>query len=164
MTRRPARDFLSGLALASLLALAGCAAGQSPAERAITSVETSWAGMRERVRVLSPHRAAAIELALARARAAGERGDWIGAMAATQSLPGEIQSLNVELEAEERELDARWDSVNVALARTLPEVDAAIEQVATARRLPPGVSPGDVADARADLQAARIAWAHAVTA
>ena len=166
MTRRPPRAVLPvlALALAGFLAPAACAPGQSPAERAIAAAETSYASVRERVRETSPQRAATIELAIARAKASAAQGDWIGALAATQSLPGEIQGLNFELELQEREVAARWDSVNLTLARTLPEVDAAIERVAAAPRLPAGPSPADVAVARAELQAARIAWTHAVTA
>ena len=153
------------LALVLVLASAGCAPGRSPAEQALAAAESSWAGVRDRVRTIAPRRASAIELALARARASAERGDWVGAVAASQSVPGEIEQLQREIDAEDRALDARWDSVNAQLGRALPAVDAAIEQVAGAgSRLPAGVTSRNVSAARNELDLARVAWTNAVSA
>jgi hypothetical protein len=152
------------LTLVLVLALAGCAPGQSPAEQALAAAESSWADVRDRVRTISPQRATAIELALARARASAERGDWVGALAASQSVPGEIEQLQREIDAEDRARDARWDSVNAQLGRALPAVDAAIEQVAVGSQLPTGVTPRNVSAARNELDLARVAWTNAVSA
>jgi hypothetical protein len=152
------------LVLGLVLAVAGCASGQSPAERAVAAVEASYGSVRQRVRAFAPERAAAIELAIDRARGAADKGDWIGALAATQELPARIAQLSAAIDAEDQALDARWDSVNAELARALPLVDAGIERIAGRRRLPAGVTRTDILAARAELQAARIAWTHAVTA
>ena len=145
-------------ALVAALALAGCAPGQSPAERAIAAADSSWSAVSERVRTIAPQRAAAIDLALNRARASAHRGDWIGALAASQSLPGEIEALRMEIDERDASRGAQWDSLNVRLARALPEVDASIERVAASR------GRSDVARARDELTMARVAWTNAVSA
>ena len=162
MNPRPAIAAAAASVLVAALA-AGCS-GPSPAERAIASAEASWAGIRDRVRHVSPQRAADIELALGRARTSARRGDWVGALAAVQALPIQIRALEAELEAGNRALDARWDSTNAGLARALPEIDRGIERVAAARPLPAGVTAADVAGARSELAAARVAWTQAVSA
>ena len=156
------RALVLGLALGALLA--GCAPGQSPSERALAAVEKSWADVRGRVREVAPDRAEEIDLALVRARASASEGDWLGTLAAVQGLPGQIERVSAEIDRGERERDAEWDRANASLAEVLPQVDAGIEKVAARPHLPAGVSRADVAAARAELQASRIAWTHAVTA
>jgi hypothetical protein len=166
----PLRARAAVLALAAVLGLAlaggstGCAPGQSPAERTLAAVESSWVGARVRAHEIAPARAREIELAIGRARRSADGGDWLGALAAVQGLPGQIEGLTAEIEAGERERDARWDRENAALAETLPRVDAGIERVAARPSLPAGVTRDDVATARAELRAARIAWTRAVAA
>jgi hypothetical protein len=152
------------LALALGAAVPACAPGASPAEQALSAVEKSWGDVRVRVHEVAPHRAQEIELALVRARASAKEGDWIGTLAAVQGLPGQIERLSVEIEAGERARDAEWDRANASLAEALPQVDAGIERVAARRPLPAGVTRDDVAAARSELEAARIAWTHAVSA
>jgi|SRR5687768_11580999 len=161
---RPGRRGRLVLVLALGAVLAGCAPGQSPSERALAAVEKSWADLRGRVREVAPDRAEEIDLALVRARASASEGDWLGMLAAVQGLPAQIEALSAEIERRERERDAQWDRANASLAEALPRVDAGIEKIAAHTHLPPGVSRADVADARVELQAARIAWTHAVSA
>ena len=162
---RPGRwitHIIPALALAS--AITSCAPGESPAEKALASVEKSYDSVRERVRVISPRRAQAIELSIERAKASMAKGDFIGVLAATQNLPMEIEQLNKEIEAADRALDTRWDAANAELAAALPKVDQEIEKLAAGPRLPAGVTRADVTRAREELRLSRVAWTNAVAA
>lgn len=163
MPRTPISPGALALALALALA-AGCAPGDGPAERAVAASERTWDAARERARAIAPERAARIEHGIARARAALEAGDWIGALAATQDLPAQIARLSAEVDSQSRARDAAWDHTNAALGEGLQQVDAGIERLAALRRRPAGVSAADVARARAELRAARVAWTQAVSA
>lgn len=158
----PPSGLVWGLALGALFA--GCGPGNSPSDRALAAVEKSWADVRVRVREVSPHRAKEIELAIVRARASANEGDWLGTLAAVQGLPAQIEMLSAEIDAAEKARDAAWDRTNASLADALPQVDAGIEKLAARASLPPGIRRADVAAARAELEAARIAWTHAVSA
>jgi hypothetical protein len=147
--------------LALLLALAGCASDRGPAEQALAGVEEAYAKIRPRVRALAPERAAEFERQLERARTAARDGDWVTAIAATGALPGEIERLSDEIGRREESTQAAWDSTNAMLAARLQEVDATIERRAAGA---PAPAAEDVAAARTELAAARVAWSQAIAA
>ena len=141
--------------------LAGCASERGPAEQALIGVEEAYAKIRPRARALAPERSAEFERQLERARIAARDGDWVTALAATTALPGELERLSDEIERREQATQATWDSTNTALAAQLQEVDATIERQAGAT---PAPAAEDVAAARNELAAARVAWSQAIAA
>lgn len=158
---RPVRLARLGATLALAVALAGCASDRGPAEQALVGVEEAYAKIGPRVRALAPERAAEFERQMGRARVAARDGDWVTALAAASALPGELERLSDEVERREQATQAAWDSTNTVLAARLQEVDALIEQKAAAT---PAPAPGDLAAARTELAAARVAWSQAIAA
>ncbi len=166
MSKRPVRPRLLPAAIAlTLVALwTGCASDRGPAEQAIASLEEAYARVRPKARALAPERAAVIERDLERARIAAQEGDWVTVFTATSALPGEIERLSSEIDTRTEASRAGWDSTNAAIAARLQDVDAAIERVSSGGARPAGVAADDVARARDELSAARVAWSQAISA
>lgn len=154
----------AAVALVLVALLSGCASDRGPGEQAVATVEAAYAQVRPKARALAPERAAVIEAELARARTAAKEGDWVTVFTATSALPAEIERLSEEISIRTETSRAEWDSTNAAIAARLQDVDAAIERLTPPAPRPAGVGIDDVARARDELSAARVAWSQAIAA
>lgn len=149
------------LALGSFVA---CQTQKVPAETAYKAAETAWTAVSAEATKYAPDQAKAISEALAKAKAALANGDYAAVLKDTTDLPAKIAEVSKTIAAKKDEWTAAWKTLDSTLGSGLTAVQAKVEELSKAKKLPKGVEKAAVEGAQTALAAAQQTFADAKTA
>lgn len=147
-------NLMATLLLAALLA--GCTdAAKRPAEEAIASAEAALASVKADAGKYAADQLAAVEGGLAKAKEAVAKGDFKGALATAAELPAKASALVATVRSRKDEEGRGFAVATAQVPQYLDGVQAKLEELAAAKKLPKGTTAAAVADAKAELAAIR---------
>jgi hypothetical protein len=140
--------------LALLALLAGCAdPAKRPAEEAVQGTEATLAGARADAARYAPEQLKAAEEGLAEAKAAYAKGDFKGALAGGQQALAKAKAAAAAATARREGLGRDFAMAGAQLPQVFEVIQGQLATLATAKKLPKGVTPAKLAAARDDLAA-----------
>ena len=151
-----------GVALAT-----GCSQ-QDPAEQAVAAAEQALADIHERALKYVPDEYGALKSDLDAARKLFQEQKYGEALAAARDLPGEARSLGeratAAFEALQAELKAQWPGYADTLPGQIAALEARVQELSAAKKLPEGIEARDLRAASDALPYATKAWTDALAA
>ena len=161
------KGWRSGIALAALAVLAACSQ-KDPAKEAIAAAEDALNAVYEDAQKYVPERYAEVKAQLDAARAAYDEERYGDAIAAVKDLPARAEAL-AEAASAEREkrlvgIQADWTRLSGSLPDLLTNIRDRLDELGKTRRLPEGIDPQLLEEARAAHASAETAWNEAKSA
>jgi hypothetical protein len=150
-------------AVAFLALLAG-ACNRGPAESALASADQELAAVRADLERYAPAELAALDDAVAKAKAALAEGHYTDALRTAQKLPERIRAAAEAAGAKKQRLTGTWDELSPDLAASLQAITDRVTALAGETSLPRGLTPDAFAAARAELDAVTREWNEATAA
>jgi hypothetical protein len=154
---------LSALVLAVAFA-AACASQKVPAETALKAAETAWAAVSAEATKYMPTEAKGIGDAIAAAKGELAKGNYEAVIKDAGTIPARIADLQKSLEQKKGEWTSAWKTLESTLGSGLTAVQAKVEELTKARKLPAGVEKTAVEGATTALATAQQKFDEAKTA
>lgn len=154
---------VSALAVALAVA-AACESQKIPAEAAMKAAETAWAAVSAEATKYVPDQAKGIEQALQTAKDSLAKGNYEAVIKDAAALPAKIADLQKAVAAKKDEWTAAWRTLDSTLSSGLTAVQAKVDELAKAKKLPAGVDKTAVEGAKTALTAAQQALEQAKVA
>ena len=152
-------------ALASAVVVtAACSSQKVPAEAALQAAETAWAAVSSEARKVVPDQAKALDAALTAAKEAMTKGNYEEVIKGAGAIPGQVADIQKAIADRKSEWTASWRTLDSVLGGWSTAVQAKVDELATARRLPAGVNKAAVEEAKNALATAQQTFADAKTA
>ena len=158
--------FLAALVLGVAL-VTGCSQ-QEPAEKAVAAAEQALADIHERALKYVPDDYEALKAELDAARKLLQEQKYGDALAAARGLPEEARSVGdkatAAFEALQAELKAQWPGYADTLPGQIAALEARVQELSAAKKLPEGIEARDLRAASDALPYATKAWTDALAA
>jgi len=150
---------LTGVLGVALLAT-GCGNAQREAtDAAIRAAQTAINTVQADAVKYAPDQLAAANTALQTAKDALAKGDYTAALAAAKDAASKARELAAAAAAKKQEWTQTWASLNESLPKSMEAVKAKLD--AYSRHLPAGMDKDKLAEAKAQYEQAKQAWADA---
>jgi hypothetical protein len=128
------------MVVATALAMSGCAASRQQADEALKAAESAITAQHADAMRFAPEAFAAVMDAYRVARAAYEREDWAGAIAAAETVAAQARQMAPAIALGKEQAVALQDSVSAVLAA----LDQRLAELRRTRRYPEGMTAADV--------------------
>jgi HAMP domain-containing protein len=159
MSRIPTRGLVLAL---GLLALA-TACGKGAAEQALSAASSALDQARPEIEKYVPGELTAITSAMSKARAAFDKGDYKGALAAGQGVVGKVQAALEAAKKRKDELVAAFGQLRSTLPAMVDALKGRLGALASAKTLPAGLDKETVETAQANLETVGRSWSDAMS-
>jgi predicted FMN-binding regulatory protein PaiB len=157
---------LAALALGVAL-VTGCSQ-QEPAEQAVAAAEQALADISERALKYVPDEYGALKAELDAARKLLQEQKYGDALAAARGLPDEARAVGEKAAAAyetlQADLKAQWPGYADTLPGQIAALEARVQELSAAKKLPDGIEARDLRAASDALPYATKAWADALAA
>jgi len=157
------RRSLFALALSAGLVLSATGCGKGAAEEALAAAGAAFDQAKPDIEKYVPADLKAINSDLSKARAAFDKGDYKGALAAGQKLVPRIQAAWEAARKKKDELAAAFASLQTSVPALLDSLKKKLGQLAKSESLPAGLDQATVEAAQANLESVGKSWADAVS-
>jgi hypothetical protein len=159
------RKLLTIIPLVPVLAWsAACQTQKVPAETAFKAAETAWAAVSAEAMKYVPDQAKSIDETIQKAKAALANGEYEAVIKDTTGLPEKIGDLQKVIAERKSEWTAAWKTLESTLGGGLTAVQAKVDELVAAKRLPKGLDKTAVEAGKTALDHAQQAFAEAKTA
>jgi predicted AlkP superfamily phosphohydrolase/phosphomutase len=150
------RNVIKVLALVLAVGFAAaCASQKVPAETALKAAETAWAAVSAEATKYMPTEAKGIGDAIAAAKGELAKGNYEAVIKDAGAIPARIADLRKSLEQKKGEWTSAWKTLESTLGSGLTAVQAKVEELTKARKLPAGVEKTAVEGATTALATAQ---------
>jgi len=150
------------LALALGLFVAACGdGGKAAADAAIKAVETAFAEIQADALQYVPDQAKGVQDAIAAVKDLFTKGEFTKALEETKGLTAKIAELKDAAAAKKAELTKSWDTLNTGMPDVLKSIQAKIDELSKAKKLPANMTKDSFAAAKTAFDAVNQAWAQA---
>lgn len=151
-------------ALAATLAIAACSQ-KDPASEAIEAAADALNAVYEDAQKYVPERYAEVKAELDAARKAFDEERYADAIAAVKDLPAHAEALSRESEAAKAKhiavLNADWTRLAGSLPDLFTGIGSRLDELSRMKKLPAGIDPQLLDEAKAALASAQSAWEEA---
>jgi hypothetical protein len=159
------KTLLKIVPLVALLAWsAACETQKVPAETAYKAAETAWTAVSADAMKYLPAESKPIQDAMAKAKADLANGKYEDVLKAATPIPGQIAELTKTLAQKKDEWTAAWKTLDSTLGSGIVAVQAKVDELLAAKRLPAGIDKAAVEGAKTALAATEQAFADAKAA
>lgn len=159
--------FLLALAAATTL-LTGCARQKGPAHDALEKIETSLAEVRDEAARYAPDGLKGVESQLERLKQSFEAKDYENVLAGTPQLEKAVGSLKNAVAASKEQARSalaaartEWQGLSVNVEKTIDDIQARVDTLSKAKRLPFGLSKDEFEGAKSAFESMKTQWAEA---
>jgi hypothetical protein len=159
------RKPLSLVACALLVAgLAACNADKGPADVAIKAADQEITAAAPEAEKYVPEQLTAAKDALKAAQDQFAKGDYKGALAAATELGVKAKELATAAAAKKDELTKAWNDLAASLPQSVAAIQAKIEELGKAKKLPKGMDKAALTQAQEGLAGITKSWEEASAA
>ena len=141
--------------------LAACNADKGPADLAIKAADQEIAAAATEAEKYVPEQLAAAKDALKAAQDQFAKGDYKGALAAGTELGTRAKELAAAATAKKEELTKAWNDLAASLPQVVASIQAKVEELGKAKRLPKGMDAAKLTQAKEGLAGMTMAWEEA---
>lgn len=159
--------YVLALAAATLL-VTGCAKNQAPAKKALESIESSLADVRDDAAKYAPEGLKGVEAQVARLETSLEAKEYDNVLAGTPQLEKAVATLKEAVasgKAHARSALAatkmEWEGLSTEVPRMVGTIQARVDELSAKKRLPWGVSKEEFEGAKSGLDSMKSLWAEA---
>lgn len=154
------------MAVAAVLVVAGagCATQKKAAQSAIDSADSSLKAVAADAQAYVPDLYSTVEAELTAARTDFDAAKYADALAEADSASAQVAALGSAISAKKNELTASWNAASDSLPGILKAIQARVDELGKARRLPTGVTKAAVDGAKEALEEMNNAWSQAQSA
>lgn len=156
--------FRGALMLGLTIAASGCSMAKGKAESAIASADSSLQAVAVDAQAYVPEQYAAAGAQITAAKTDLEGGSFADALTKAQEATTLVTDLGPAIEARKAEMAQMWQGMSESMPTTLQSLQAKVDELAKARRLPAGVTKDAVTQAQATLQEMAASWTQATEA
>lgn len=158
------RRLLSLGAFVLVVAIAACASQKEPADAAIKSAQSAFAGVSAEAQKYVPDQAKAVQDALTAAQTAFTNGDYAGALTQAQALPARITALSAAISSKKAELTTQWNTMSAGIPKLVEALKSRVETLSKSKGLPKGITKETVTAAQSGLASVTQNWQAATSA
>ncbi|HEV8357853.1 MAG TPA: hypothetical protein VGQ17_13965 [Gemmatimonadales bacterium] len=151
------RRFAVPVLLFALFA-AGCSGGKGVAQSAVTAAEQAVAALPAEAAKVAPEEVTPLTDAVQAANEQLGKGDYEAALVAAKDVPARAQDVAARLPAKKAALTAAIDTLAVAMPRNLEAIKTKLDALGKSKKLPKGMDPQQVQEARDIYAAAGGEW------
>lgn len=144
--------------------LAACNTDKGPADLAIKADEAAILAVADEAGKYAPAQLKEAQDALAAAKDKFAKGEYKEALAAATELGNKTKDLAAAAAAKKDELTKAWNELAASLPQTVASIQAKIEELGKARKLPKGMDKAKLAQAQEGLAGITKAWDEASAA
>lgn len=144
--------------------LTACNADKGPADAAIKAADQAITAAAPEAEKFVPEQLAAAKDALKNAQDLFAKGDFKGALAAGSELGTKAQELVTAAAAKKEELTKAWTDLSGSLPQMVASIQAKVEELGKARKLPKGMDKAALTQAQEGLAAIKTSWDEASAA
>jgi hypothetical protein len=162
-TARITSHLLAALFLLAAVAGSGCSP-KGATDMAIKATESSYAPVKEKLENAMPDEAKAIEAKIAAAKDAMAKGEYKAALDGIKDVPAEIKDLSGKVDAKLAELKTSWDGMAAAVPGMATTLSTQVDKLGAMKKLPKGMTPAALDQAKSDLAQGQQAWTDAQAA
>jgi DNA repair exonuclease SbcCD ATPase subunit len=144
-----------------LALVAGCGQDKKLAETALQAAEQAVNSARADAEKYAPDQLKGVVDAFAAAQASFDKGDYQAAQSAFQDLVGKAKAVLEAASAKKTELTASWQEMSAGVPQMVETAKSRIEALLKSKKLPAGVKPGALDEARAALDTLIKDWTEA---
>jgi len=153
--------------IACVLLVAGfaaCNTDKAPADLAIKSAEQAIQAVADEAGKYAPGQLKAAQDALAAAKDKFAKGEYKEALAAATELGNTAKTLAAAAAAKKDELTKAWNDLAASIPQTVASLQAKIQELGKAKKLPKGMDKAKLAQAQEGLAGITKAWEEASAA
>jgi hypothetical protein len=154
------RKIIPLVVLAVIVAF-GVACSKGPAQAALTAADDAVAKVKPEAEKFVPDQLKSLTDAITAAKAKFDQGDYAGALAGVKDIPTKAGEVGKAAAAKKDELTANWKDLSATLPGMLVGVQAKVEALVKAKKLPKGFDPAKVAALQTDLSGVNTLWTDA---
>jgi hypothetical protein len=132
------------MVVATALAMSGCAASRQQADEALKAAESAITAQHADAMRFAPEAFAAVMDAYRVARAAYEREDWAGAIAAAETVAAQARQMAPAIALGKEQAVAHWPALQDSVSAVLAALDQRLAELRRTRRYPEGMTAADV--------------------
>ncbi len=144
--------------------LGACATDKAPADAAIKAAEQAIQAVADDAGKYVPAQLKESQDALAAAKDKFTKGEYKEALAAATELGNKVKDLATAAAAKKEELTKAWNDLAASLPQTVASIQAKIEELGKAKKLPKGMDKAKLAQAQEGLAGITKAWDEASAA
>jgi hypothetical protein len=144
--------------------LAACNTDKGPADLAIKADEAAIQAVADEAAKYAPGQLKAAQDALAAAKDKFAKGEFKEALAAATELGNTAKELATATAAKKDELTKTWNDLAASLPQAVASIQAKVEELAKAKKLPKGMDKAKLAQAQEGLAGMTKAWDEASAA
>ena len=144
--------------------LGACATDKAPADAAIKAGEAAIQAVADDAGKYVPAQLKEAQDALAATRDKFAKGEYKEALAAATELANKAKELATAAAAKKEELTKAWNDLAASLPQTVASIQAKIEELGKAKKLPKGMDKAKLAQAQEGLAGVTKAWDEASAA
>lgn len=160
-------SLMVAVAAAGML-VAGCAKQRGPANDALEKIESSLAEVKADAARYAPDGLKGVEAQLERLKASYESKDYENVLAGTPQLEKAVSSLKEAVSSGREHARAalavaktEWEGLSTDVQQTIDSIQARVDALSQAKRLPRGLSKDEFEGAKAAFEAMKAQWAEA---
>jgi hypothetical protein len=154
------RKIIPLVVLAVIVAF-GVACSKGPAQAALTAADDAVAKVKPEAEKFVPDQLKSLTDAVTAAKAKFDQGDYTGALEGVKDIPTKAGEVAKAAAAKKDELTANWKDLSATVPGMLVGVQAKVEALVKAKKLPKGFDPAKVAALQTDLSGANTLWTDA---
>lgn len=165
------RPIARWIIIAAALVAVGCANQKEPAEKAVASVESAVAAVREEAARYAPEALQGVESTLASVKDKLAKGDYKAVLADSPQLSAAVNSLNetvatkkAEAEAAATAATAEWNTLSADVPKMVEAIQSRVDILGKSKKLPKNVSQEAFDSAKSRLETMKATWAEASSA
>ena len=167
----PNRNTVFLAACVAALLLAGCASQKEPAAKLIAEAEATLAEYKDDAARFAPEQMKALEARIASLKEQLQKGDYKDILADSPELTRAVAALKDTSTAKKAEFEAAlaaakadWATLSAELPGMVEAIQARVDALGKARRLPKNLDPDQIAAARAKFEEMKTSWDEASSA
>lgn len=145
----------------SVFFLISCSFNKGPAEEAIKAAEQAVIATKAEAAKIIPDEVKALDDSLAAVKERFAKKEYKEALADAKALDSKAKAVLASAKVKKEELSKKWTEISGALPKTLEDIQAKVDVLSKAKRLPKTLTKEKFEEAKAGLASAKDEWTKA---
>ena len=149
---------LGVVALAAVFVLSACSGAKKAAEGALKTAEQAVNGTKAEAEKIIPEQVKTLEAALNSVKEKFTKGDYKGALADAQAIPGKAKEVLEAAKAKKEELTKTWTSLSEGLPKIIDAIKSRVDILSKSKKLPANITTEKFTEAKSMFTEAMKDW------